>query len=102
MGSVDKEKLGVPDGDKVRPGTFEPACNPVAQARILNEVGTDLNVIVGLCVGHDMLFTRHSAAPVTTLVVKDRVTGHNPVAVLYGQNFYYRRLARTPLRIPEE
>jgi uncharacterized metal-binding protein len=102
VGSVDKERLGVPDAEKVRPGTFEPACNPVAQARILNEIGTEMNVIVGLCVGHDMLFSKHSAAPVTTLVAKDRVTGHNPAAVLYGQNFYYRRLARTPLRIPDE
>jgi uncharacterized metal-binding protein len=100
VGSVDKEKLGVSDGEKVRPGTFEPACNPVAQARILNEVGTDMNVIVGLCVGHDILFTRHSRAPVTTLVVKDRVTGHNPAAVLYGQAFYYRRLVKARLRIP--
>jgi uncharacterized metal-binding protein len=100
VGSVDKERLGVTDAEKVRPGTFEPACNPVAQAEILNALGTDLNVIVGLCVGHDMLFTKHSRAPVTTLVVKDRVTGHNPAAVLYGQNFYYRRLAKGPLRIP--
>jgi len=100
VGSVDKEALGVADADKVRPGTFEPACNPVAQARILNDLGTDLNVIVGLCVGHDILFTRHSRAPVTTLVVKDRVTGHNPVAVLYGQPFYYRRLVKAPLAIP--
>ncbi len=102
VGSVDKERLGVRDADKVRPGKFEPACNPVAQARILNEVGTDMNVIVGLCVGHDMLFSKHSKAPVTTIVVKDRVTGHNPAAVLYGRNFYYRRLAKTPLRIPED
>ena len=49
---------------------------------------------LGLCVGHDMLFNKHSKAPVTTLVVKDRVTGHNPVAVLYGQNFYYKRLQK--------
>jgi uncharacterized metal-binding protein len=102
VGSVDKERLGIADAEKVRPGTFEPACNPIAQARILNEAGTQLNVIVGLCVGHDMLFSKHSTAPVTTLVTKDRVTGHNPVAALYGQNFYYRRLAKTPLRIPEE
>ena len=101
VGSVDKQDLGVTDAEKVRPGTFEPACNPVAQARILNEVGTDLNVIVGLCVGHDILFTRHSKAPVTTLVVKDRVTGHNPVAVLYGQAFYYRRLAKAKIVVPE-
>ena len=99
---MDARLLGVPDREKVRPGTFEPACNPVAQARILNEVGTDLNVIVGLCVGHDILFSRHSAAPVTTLVVKDRVTGHNPAAALYGQNFYYRRLAKAPMPVPEE
>jgi uncharacterized metal-binding protein len=74
----------------------------VAQARILNEVGTDLNVIVGLCVGHDILFTRHSTAPVTTLVVKDRVTGHNPAAALYGQAFYYRRLVKSRIDVPEE
>jgi uncharacterized metal-binding protein len=102
VGSVDKEALGVRDADKVRPGTFEPACNPVAQARILNDLGADMNVVVGLCVGHDMLFSKHSRAPVTTLVVKDRVTGHNPAAVLYGQNFYYKRLAKGPLRIPDE
>jgi uncharacterized metal-binding protein len=100
VGSVDKEALGVADADKVRPGTFEPACNPVAQARILNEVGTDLNVVVGLCVGHDILFARHAKAPVTTLVVKDRVTGHNPAAVLYGQAFYYRRLAKARIDVP--
>jgi len=78
--------------EKVRPGTFEPACNPVAQAKLLNEAKTDMNIIVGLCVGHDMLFAKYSTAPVTTIVVKDRVTGHNPVSVLYGQNFYYKRL----------
>jgi uncharacterized metal-binding protein len=91
-GSIDKLELGVKEKDKVRPSTFEPACNPIAQARLLNEAGTDMNIIVGLCVGHDMLFTKHSTAPVTTLVTKDRVTGHNPVSVLYGQNFYYKRL----------
>jgi len=93
-GSIDKKELGLKEEDKVRPGTFEPACNPIAQARICNDLGTDMNIIVGLCVGHDMLFNKHSNAPVTTLVVKDRVTGHNPAAVLYGQNFYYKRLQK--------
>jgi len=91
-GSIDKLELGLSETDKVRPNTFEPACNPVAQAKLLNEAGTDMNAIVGLCVGHDILFSKYSNAPVTTLVVKDRVTGHNPVSVLYGQNFYYKRL----------
>jgi uncharacterized metal-binding protein len=89
--------LGLKEEDKVRPGTFEPACNPIAQAEICNRLGTDMNIIVGLCVGHDMLFTKHSQAPVTTLVCKDRVTGHNPAAVLYGQNFYYKRLQKQPV-----
>jgi uncharacterized metal-binding protein len=93
-GSIDKLELGLAESDKVRPGTFEPACNPIAQAEICNRMGTDMNIIVGLCVGHDMLFNKHSTAPVTTLVVKDRVTGHNPIAVLYGQNFYYKRLQK--------
>ena len=57
------------------------------------------SVVVGLCVGHDVLFGRHSEAPVTTLVVKDRVTGHNPVATLYGQNFYYKRLQSQEMKI---
>ena len=61
-----------------------------------------MNVIVGLCVGHDMLFTKYSDAPVTTLVVKDRVTGHNPVSVLYGQNFYYKRLQVQPVDVGEK
>ena len=100
-GSIDKLRVGLAETDKVRPGTFEPACNPIAQAELCNRAGTEMNIIVGLCVGHDMLFTKHSQAPVTTLVCKDRVTGHNPVAVLYGQNFYYKRLQKVPLVIPE-
>jgi uncharacterized metal-binding protein len=98
-GSVDKNELGLAERDKVRPGTFEPACNPIAQAQICNRLETDMNIIIGLCVGHDMLFNKHSKAPVTTLVVKDRVTGHNPAAVLYGQNFYYKRLQKSPMVI---
>ena len=96
-GSIDKLELGLTEAEKVRPNTFEPACNPVAQARLLNRAGTDLNIIVGLCIGHDILFTKYSDAPVTTLVVKDRVAGHNPVSVLYGQNFYYKRLQKQPV-----
>ena len=101
-GSIDKLALGIAEEHKVRPGTFEPACNPIAQARLLCEAGAEMNIIVGLCVGHDMLFAKHSMVPVTTLVVKDRVTGHNPAAVLYGQNFYYKRLQKRPVLSDEE
>ena len=84
-GGIDKELLGVEGEYKIGdPEKFEAACNPVLQADLLNEAGADINVIVGLCLGHDMVFTRESKAPVTTLVVKDRVTGHNPVIALYS------------------
>jgi uncharacterized metal-binding protein len=96
-GSTDKAALGVPEDEKVRPGGFEPACNPIAQARICNAERTDLNLIVGLCVGHDALFNKHSDAPVTTLVTKDRVTGHNPAAPLYGRHYYRRLRAKLPI-----
>ncbi len=92
VGSVDKTDIGIPDALKVQKGSFEAICNPVLQAKLLNRWKSDLNVIVGLCVGHDSLFIRHSDAPVTTLITKDRVLGHNPAAALYTSGFYYKRL----------
>ena len=59
---------------------------------MLNQEQTDLNIAIGLCVGHDSLFYKYSDALVTTLVAKDRVTGHNPCAVLYNINSYYKNL----------
>ena len=85
-GAVDKTEVGIPPENKIRnPEKFEAACNPLLQAELLNQAQTSINVIIGLCVGHDMLFTMHSAAPVTTLIVKDRLTGHNPVITLYSR-----------------
>jgi len=69
-------------------------CNPILQAKILNEEKTDFNIIVGLCVGHDSLFIKYSDALVTTLVTKDRVLGHNPVAALHLTDSYYSRLLK--------
>ena len=84
-GAVDKTKLNVAKEYKIGdPSKFEAACNPIVQAKLLNDAGTDINIIVGLCVGHDMLFTMNSKAPVTTLIVKDRLLGHNPVIALYS------------------
>jgi len=69
----------------------EAICNPIWQAQILNEAGTDLNIILGLCIGHDILFTKHSKAPVTTIAVKDRVLAHNPLGAIYS-GYYQKRL----------
>jgi uncharacterized metal-binding protein len=91
-GSIAKEKIGLRDEEKVRPGQYEALCSPVGQAAVLSKIGTQLNVVIGLCVGHDSLFFMHSKAPATVLVAKDRVLGHNPVAALYASHSYYRRL----------
>ena len=92
VGSVDKTEVGIPAEKKISKNEHESICNPILQARILAREKTDLNVIVGLCVGHDTLFIKHSEAPVTYLIVKDRVLGHNPAAALYTSSFYYKRL----------
>ena len=79
VGRVTPEDRGLPEVK----GSHGTTCNPIAQAEIFNNEGTELNFILGLCLGHDILFTQYSKAPVSTLIVKDRVTGHNPAAVLY-------------------
>lgn len=92
VGSVDKTEVGIPVEKKISREEHEAVCNPLLQARILARQKTDLNVVIGLCVGHDSLFIKYSKAPVTYLIVKDRVLGHNPAAALYTSQFYYKRL----------
>ena len=91
-GGVPKEDIGLEDAEKIRPGGHESMCNPVAQAELLNHAGCELNVIMGLCVGHDSLFTMHSKGLVTTLVAKDRVLAHNPVGALNLADSYFSRV----------
>ncbi len=91
-GSRPKEELGIKDEEKVRPGQFEAMCNPIAQALLLNKANTDLNVLLGLCVGHDSLLIKHSNAPVTVLAAKDRATGHNPLAAVYATHYFQKKL----------
>jgi uncharacterized metal-binding protein len=85
-GEVNPEDAGLP-GDIF--------CNPILQAEVLNREMTELNIMMGLCLGHDILFLRHCKAETTPLVVKDRALGHNPVAALYlSQGFYKDRFVR--------
>ena len=78
---LDKDEFHL---EKIRKGGAEPMCNPVGQALLLASKKTELNVALGLCMGHDILFQKHSAAPVTTIAVKDRVLAHNPLGALYS------------------
>ena len=90
-GGVSKDTLGISDSGKVRPGTSEVTCNPIVQTELLKWEGTDLNITLGQCVGHDSLIMKHSATWVTYLMPKDRVLAHNPVAALYNADGHFRR-----------
>ena len=79
---IDKKDFDLP---QISPEGQEVMCNPAGQAQLLNEAKSQLNVLCGLCVGHDAIFTKVSDAPVTTLIVKDRVLAHNPVGAVYCQ-----------------
>lgn len=101
-GSIKKTDIDVPEEYTKISKTGYPiglvTCNPAAQALLLNKAKTDLNVIVGLCVGHDITFTKLSNAPVTTLIAKDRSSPHNPAACLlthYGNSFFALDLKAT-------
>ncbi len=91
-GRISKEELGVKDHEKIRPGTDESMCNPMIQAFVLNRANTEFNIVMGLCVGHDSIFLKHSEAYCTVLAAKDRPTGHNPLAAVYTLDSYYRHL----------
>lgn len=86
-GAIDKTEVGI---DPVCKAVGANMCNPILQARKLAKAGTELNIVVGLCVGHDSLFYKHSQALTTTLIVKDRVTGHNPAVPLYLSDRFYK------------
>lgn len=95
IGAVDKTEVGVPNELKVNGGCgHESMCNPVMQAKVLAAQGTDFNIVIGLCVGHDTLFLLHSQAPTTVMIVKDRVLGHNPAAALYTATSMYSRFKK--------
>jgi uncharacterized metal-binding protein len=93
VGAVPKEKIGIVPEEKIAgPERFESMCNPIVQAEVLNSQNVDLAVMMGLCIGHDTLFIRYCRVPMTVIAVKDRVTGHNPLAALYLSSSYYSRL----------
>ncbi len=90
---IDKAEMGVV---KIHGDGAEAVCNPVGQALCLERSGTELNIIVGLCVGHDILFTNRSHVPVSTLIVKDRVLSHNPAGAIYSSYYKEKKFGLDP------
>ena len=95
IGAVDKTQIGVPNEKKLNGGCgHESMCNPIMQAKTLAAQGTEFNIVIGLCVGHDTLFLKYTQAPTTVMIVKDRVLGHNPVQALYTAHGMYSRFKK--------
>ncbi len=96
-GRTSKDFLGLTEDEKILQGIDESMCNPIFQAKLLNHEKTDLNILLGLCVGHDALFFKYAKGPTTVLAAKDRVTGHNPLAAIYLSESYYRKIRKEGL-----
>jgi uncharacterized metal-binding protein/predicted Fe-Mo cluster-binding NifX family protein len=67
----------------------EVSCNPWGQAQVLNGLNTDLNIMVGLCMGADCIFMQASQAPATGLFIKDKSLANNPIGAVYSE-FYLK------------
>jgi uncharacterized metal-binding protein/predicted Fe-Mo cluster-binding NifX family protein len=70
------------------------ACNPKGQAEILNAIGVDFNIIIGLCIGTDSIFNQLSNAPVSALFVKDKSLANNPIGAVYS-DYYLKEVTST-------
>lgn len=80
--SINCKNSGLQNSDLFGEEAKGPSCDPLSQADFLNNEKTDLNINVGLCLGHGILFSKHSNAPTTTFIVKDFATNHNSVSNL--------------------
>ena len=80
--SINCKNSGLQNSDLFGEEAKGPSCDPLSQADFLNNEKTDLNINVGLCLGHGILFSKHSNAPTTTFIVKDFATNHNSASNL--------------------
>jgi len=78
-------------GSRERSDFTNISCNPVGMANMLNQIETDINIIIGLCIGVDCVFAKSSNAPVSTLFVKDKALAHNPIGALYS-DYYLKEI----------
>lgn len=60
------------------------SCNPIGQANVLNSSDAEFTILMGLCLGHDILIQKNLSMDYTTWIVKDRVTKHRPMDALPG------------------
>lgn len=78
-------KLGRMPFADILPGYKGISCNPAGQAKFLENQNTELNLVLGLCIGHDIVFNSKSKALTTTLIVKDRKLKHHTLKKLKSE-----------------
>lgn len=66
--SFEKASLGIKKSEDLE---FEAVCNPIGQALLLNDDLTNLNIMLGLKTGYDILFAKYSEAPAITLPIEE-------------------------------
>lgn len=66
--SLEKASIGIRE---LEGSEFETSCNPIGQALLLNDDLTNLNIMLGLKTGYDILFVKYSEAPAITLPVEE-------------------------------
>ena len=102
-GCVPKSSLGLEQNEHIDTQAGEETmCHPVLQAYLLNHFRTELNILLGLCVGHDSLLMQHVRAPCTVLAAKDRLLGHAPLTAIHTSTSYYRYLQQPLDRTGED
>lgn len=84
VSAVNCKQGGLSYSDIFKDNTKGTCCDPAFQAQYLNNSNTELNINIGLCLGHGIIFNKYSKAPVTTLIVKDFSTKHHTVENLEG------------------
>lgn len=82
--------------DTIQTGNTKIECNPEGQAELLNMSHVDFNIIIGLCIGTDSIFSLLSDAPVTTLFVKDKSLANNPIGAVYS-DYYLKEAVKTSI-----
>ena len=100
IGAPGTGALNLPEAGAPKRGRSA-CCNPLGQADAMNAMRTELNILVGLCMGADCLFARFSNAPVTTLFVKDRSLANNPIAALYSGRYLKEAIQAVPRRVAQ-
>lgn len=92
VGATPKDRIGIKPEKKIGdPDKWESTCNPITQAELTNAENVNLAIMLELCIGHETLFIIYCRVPMTVIAVKDRVTGHNPLAAIYLSDSYYAR-----------